>query len=160
MFSVPKLATAVGCLMLLGGAASAQTTDWLKGTTEQKLQTLADIQPGLGTVMVEYSFRFGTLYYAAQGGNWKLANYELQEMKEIQETGENTRPGRAAALKAYEAKFLDPLEGAIKGGNLKAFNVAFQSALKGCNECHVDQKFGYIKYELPKSSPSPLSNKP
>jgi hypothetical protein len=146
--------------MLLAGTANAQQTDWLKGTPEQKLQTLADIQPGLGTVMVEYSFRFGTLYYAAQGGNWKLADYQLTEMKEIQETGEATRPGRAQALKTFEEKFLGPIAAAIKGQDLKAFNVAFQAGMKACNECHVDQKFGFIHYVLPKSSPSPLSSKP
>jgi hypothetical protein len=150
---------AAGCLMALAGTANAQS-EWLKGSPEEQLKTLAEIQPGLGTVMVEYSFRFGAMYYAALGGNWKLADYQLQEMKEIQEVGENTRPGRAKALKTFEEKYLGPIGDAIKGNNLKAFNVAFQTGMKACNECHVDQKFGFIHYELPKASPSPLSSKP
>jgi hypothetical protein len=148
-----------GCLVALAGTASAQS-DWLKGTPEEQLKTLAEIQPGLGTVMLEYSFRFGTLYYAAQGGNWKLAEYQLKEMIEIQEVAENTRPGRAQALKSFEEKSLAPIGDAIKQKNIKAFNVAFQTGLKACNECHVDQKFGFIHYVLPKTSPSPLSSKP
>jgi hypothetical protein len=167
MFSLPKLVAAAGCLMALSAPASAQfsgtaapPTDWLTGTTEEQLKTLAGIQPGVGTVMIEYSHRFGTMYYAAQGGNWKLADYQLKEMTEIQEVGETTRPARAKALKMFEEKSLNPIGEAIKGQNLKAFNVAFQAALKACNECHVDQKFAFIRYELPKSSPSPLSNEP
>ena len=159
MFSFSRLVVAGGCLLALAGTANAQS-DWLKGTPEERVNKLAELQPGLGTVMVEYSFRFGALYYAAQGGNWALAEYQLKEMTEIQEVAENTRPGRAQALKNYEEKSLGPIGAAIKAKDLKAFNVAFQSGLKGCNECHVDQKFAYIHYELPKASPSPLSSKP
>jgi hypothetical protein len=154
-----KTLIAAGCLMALAGSANAQS-EWLKGSPEEQIKTLAELQPGLGTVMIEYSFRFGAMYYAAQGGNWKLAEYQLKEMIEIQEVAEHTRPGRAQALKQYEEKSLAPIGDAIKQQNLKAFNVAFQAGLKGCNECHVDQKFGFVHYVLPKSSPSPLSSKP
>jgi hypothetical protein len=159
MFSFPKLIATAGCLMALAGTANAQS-EWLKGTPEEQLKILAEIQPGVGTVMMEYSSRFGAMYYAAQGGNWKLADYHLQEMKEIQEVAENTRPARAKALKDFEEKSLGPIGDAIKGKDLKAFNVAFQAGMKACNDCHEGQKFGFIRYELPKSSPSPLSNKP
>lgn len=159
MLSFAKLGAIAGCLVALAGTANAQS-EWLKGTPEEQLKTLAEIQPGLGTIMMEYSFRFGTMYYAAQGGNWKLADYQLKEMTEIQEVGEHTRPGRAQALKAFEEKSLGPIAAAIKEQNLKAFNVAFQAGVKACNECHVYQSFGFIHYQLPKSSPSPLSSKP
>ena len=159
MKSFLRLIAAAGCLLALARTANAQS-EWLKGTPEEQIKTLAGIQPGLGTVMMEYSFRFGTLYYAAQGGNWKLADYQLKEMTEIQEVAENTRPGRAQALKNFEEKSLGPIGEAIKKQDLKEFNVAFQAALKSCNECHVDQKFGFIHYVLPKASPSPLSNRP
>jgi hypothetical protein len=156
---VSSIVIVAACLLGVGGTARAQS-DWLKGSTEDQLKTLAEIQPGIGTVMLEYSFRFGSLYYAAQGGNWKLADYQLKEMTEIQEIGETTRPGRAQALKNFEEKSLGPIGEAIKQQNRKAFNVAFQAALKGCNECHVDQKFGFIHYVLPKAAPSPLSTRP
>lgn len=152
---------AAGCIALLGATShKVHAAEWLQGTPDEKADKLAEIQPGLGTVMLEYSFRFGTLYYAAQGGNWKLADYQMKEMLEIQEVGETTRPARAKPLKDFEEKFLNPLEAAIKAANLKDFNAKFAAAQTGCNECHTDQKFGFIHYELPKVSPSPLSNKP
>lgn len=179
MQSLVRTIAAVGCLTGLVATAEAQPAspqsaspqllaplsaspeaEWLKGTTEQQLNALAEIQPGLGTVMLEYSFRFGTLYYAAQGGNWKLAEYQLKEMTEIQEVGETTRPGRAQALKNFEEKSLGPIGDAVKAQNFKAFKVAFQAAMKSCNECHEAQKYGFIRYQLPKASPSPLSTRP
>jgi hypothetical protein len=160
MKNLRNMMLAVSCLTVLTASPALAQADWLKGSTDEKLNALAEIQPGLGTVMIEYSYRFGALYYAARGGNWKLADYQLKEMREIQEVGETTRPPRAKPLKDFEAKYLDPLADAIKGQNAKQFDAAFKEAMKGCNECHVDQKFPFIRYELPKSSPSPLVNKP
>jgi hypothetical protein len=124
------------------------------------LKTLAELQPGLGTVMIEYSHRFSTMFYSAKDGNWDMAEYQLKEAKEIQEVGETTRPGRAKFLKDFESTYLDPLGETIKAKDWKKFEIAFKKAEVGCNECHKTQGFRYIKYELPKTSPSPTSDKP
>jgi hypothetical protein len=153
------IAVAAACLVALAGAAVADSS-WLKGSTDEQLKTLAELQPGVGTVMIEYSHRFGTMYYAAKGGNWGLAEYQLKEMREIQEVGETTRPARAEPLKSFESSMLDPIDKAIAAKDGKAFEAAFKAAEQGCNGCHAAAGFGFIKYELPKESPSPLSNKP
>ena len=150
--------TAITLVLLAAGAYAA--SDWLKGSTEDKLKTLAEIQPGLGTVMIEYGARFGNMYHAAKGGNWELAAYQLKEAREIQEVGETTRPERASALKAFESSYLDPLEQAIKGKDAKTFEKAARAAVEGCNGCHTGQGFPYIKYQLPKGPTFPLSMKP
>lgn len=144
-----------GCIVAMSGLASAEES-WLKGTPEQKFDKLAELQPGLGTIMIEYSYRFTNLYYAAKGGNWGFAEYNLQEMKEAQEVGENTRPKRAQALKDFEAKFLDgKLEPALKARDFSAFQTAFDEATKGCNQCHKDAHFGFIQYQLPATPLTP-----
>jgi hypothetical protein len=159
MSNIRKSLIATTCSLLLAGAAYA-SGDWLKGSTDQKLEKLAEIQPGLGTVMVEYSNRYTSMYYAAKGGNWGLAGYQFKEALEIQEVGETTRPGRAAALKAFEDAYMEPLEKAIKAKDYEKFKTAFEAGIKGCNGCHASQGFPYIKYELPRRSPAPLSNRP
>lgn len=152
------VAAAGGVLLLVGTAYAAP--DWLKGSTDEKIKTLADIQPGLGTVMIEYSTRFTNLYYAAKGGNWKLAEYQLKEALEIQEVGEATRPKRAKGLKKFEEESLDPLRTAILAKDSSAFETAYNNAVKGCNECHDDEGFGFIVYERPDQPTSPLKNTP
>ena len=144
-------------IVLAGAVAYTQAAEWLKGNTEQKLKTLADIQPGLGTVMIEYSHRYTTAYYAAKGGNWGLADYQIKEAREIQEVGEATRPGRAPALKAFEENYLKPLQAAIKAKNFPKFAKAFKAGTEGCNACHKGQGFPFIKYVLPKATTAPLS---
>ncbi len=145
--------------LFLMASLALTDSDWLKGTTEQQLKTLADIMPGLGTVMIEYGNRMTNAYYSAQEGNWDLAAYMIKEAREIQEVGETTRPARAQALKAFEQSYLDPLDKAIKAKGLNDFKKAFNDAVQGCNGCHASEGFPYIKYVLPKQPPAPLSMK-
>jgi len=157
-----RTGTVVALVMafLLAAAGAYAASDWLKGSTEEQLKTLAAIQPGLGTVMIEYGARYTNMYYAAKGGNWDLAAYQLKEAREIQEVGETTRPARAEALKSFEKAYLDPLELAIKAKNFQRFDETFKRGIQGCNGCHAAQGFAYIKYELPKAPTFPLSFKP
>ena len=138
--------------------ANLPNAGWLKGTTDQKFAILANLQPGMGTVMMEYGTRFTNAYYAAKGGNFELAVYMIEEMKEIQEVGENTRPGRAAALKGFEAAFLDKLEAAAKAKNWSQYQAIVPQAITACNGCHVASKpeHPYITYVLPTGPVAPL----
>jgi hypothetical protein len=132
--------------------------EWLTGKPEDQLKTLANIQPGLGTVMMEYSARWTNTYYAAKVGNWDLAAYQIKEAREIQEVGETTRPKRADALKAFEEAYLNPIDDAIKAKNFTKFEAAFKAGTtKGCNGCHNSQGFGFIEYKLPAAPPVPLN---
>jgi hypothetical protein len=154
-----RIAVLLVVALALGAAGTYAASDWLKGSTDEKLKTLAEIQPGLGTVMIEYATRYTTAYYAAKGGNWDLAAYQLKEAREIQEVGETTRPERAQALKGFEKSYLDPLDEAIKAKDIKKFDKAFKDGIQGCNACHIGQGFPYIKYQLPREPISPLSMK-
>lgn len=133
----------------------AQQSSWLTGTTDEKFAKLASIQPGLGTVMIEYSNRFGNVYYAAQVGNWGLAAYQLKEAGEIQEVAETTRPARAPLLKNFEQTYLRPLAQDIVNQDVNAFNADFDKAVNGCNVCHAALGFPYIVYQLPEKPAAP-----
>jgi hypothetical protein len=155
-----RMTAIVGAGLLISAGSTYADSDWLTGKTEDQLKTLANIQPGLGTVMMEYAARWTNTYYAAKGGNWDLAAYMVKEALEIQEVGETTRPKRAGALKAFESAYVTPLSEAIKAKDFGKFDAAFKAGVKGCNGCHVSQGFPYIEYELPASPPAPLKFAP
>jgi hypothetical protein len=129
--------------------------------------TLWNIQPGIGTVMIEYSNRLSRLWFAANASNWDMAKYQLDEMTEIQEVGETTRPARAPMLKAFEDKYLGALDKAILAKDKAAFTTAFNDAVTGCNACHAAstgaastpgynwKSYQYVKVQLPKNDPAP-----
>lgn len=128
--------------------------------------TLWEIQPGLGTVMIEYARRFAQLKYALDAGNWDMAKYQLDEMTEIQEVGETTRPGRAPMLKAFESGFLTPLDTAILAKDKSKADTAFKNMIGGCNGCHAAsagsamdpaytwKSYGWVVVQAPPSDPA------
>jgi cytochrome c553 len=117
-------------------------------------------QPGMGTVMHEYGYRFYVLYYAAKAGNWPLAEYQLHEQLEIQEVGEAVRPAYAGKLKTFEEDALGPVAEAVGKRDFRRFEAAYGEAVRACNRCHTETGHGYIRYELPKVPPPLLSMEP
>jgi hypothetical protein len=101
------------------------------------LSQIANIQPGLGTVMIEYGQRFNNLWFAAQKGNWDMVHYQYLEMLEIQEVGETTRANRADMLKGFESGFLNAVDKASAAKDMTAFTSAYDAAINGCNSCHA-----------------------
>ncbi len=113
--------------------------------------TLWNIQPGLGTVMMEYGYRFALAWQAAQASNWGMAEYQLEEAMEIQEVGEITRPARADMLKAFEAAYLNQLIEATKAQDGAAFQSSAESAVAACNACHQATGHPYVVVTFPPS---------
>ncbi len=117
------------------------------------LKELSAIQPGMGTVMREYGYRFYVMYYAAKAGNWDLAAYQLHEQLEIQEVGEATRPHYAGKLKVFEKSYLETLQKKIEKRDKKGFETSYMETVNACNQCHKETGHPYIRYRLPKSAP-------
>lgn len=141
--------------------SGSQTNGKLNAVDRQL--TLWDIQPGLGTVMIEYGTRFNNAWFAADAGNWDMVVYQLNEMTEIQEVGEKTRPARAEALKKFEDENVKALIAAAQSKDKAGFTDAYDKAISGCNKCHGEQKdaqgkdFRWIRIQRP-SGPAPFSN--
>lgn len=148
--------------------AAAPTAAPANADLEKRVTSLEDfvkvqkvsVNPGLGTVMLEYSQRMAKLYFAGQAEAWDEARYQILEMTEIQETGEVDRPKRADALKKFESTYLDPLQATIKSKDKAGFLAAYTKAVEGCNTCHVETKsddfpngYGWVKFVVPKASP-------
>lgn len=146
-------ALVLGLMIAIG---YTQPPDWNKGTTDEKIKRLSDIAPGLGEIMIMYGNRFTNAYYAAKGGNWDLAGYMIDEMQEIQETAELTRPSRAPLLKAFEDNYLNKLQAAVKAKNWSQYQSLTPQAINACNQCHVKTEHAYVVYQLPSAPPAPL----
>lgn len=142
----------VGLLMLVLDSAYAQEggeKSIYEGSMERRVDALASVQPGLGVIMHEIGYRFADMYWAANGENWALAQYELKELREAQEVAEITRPERAGMLRAFEEKQLVPLGEAIERKDSGLFNQRFSNALRSCNACHTALGYDFIHYRVP-----------
>lgn len=119
-----------------------------EGTLESRVDALASIQPGLGVVMHEMGYRFADVYWAAKGGNWGLAQYQLKELGEAQEVAEVTRPHRADMLKAFESSYLVPLGKSIVAKDMESFSKTFMATEQACNACHTALGYAYIQVHV------------
>jgi len=141
------------CIVSIDAADIDKTVIATKHNTHLTLGQIAEIQPGLGTIMMEFGHRYYVAYYAAKANNWKLADYEIHELIEAQEVAEATRPKYTKDLKVFEDGELAQLQQTIKAKNWKQFEVKYAETTKACNACHTKNGHPYIQYKLPKVAP-------
>jgi len=144
------------CVISIDAGDIDKTIIATKHNTHLTLGEIAEIQPGLGTIMIEFGHRFYVAYYAAKASNWGLADYEIHELIEAQEVAEATRPKYTEELKAFEHGTLAQLQKTIKAKNWKQFEVKYAETTKACNACHTKNGHPYIQYQLPKGAPKYL----
>ena len=110
--------------------------------------------------MTATQMRHSKLWFAGQAGNWALASYELDEIKEgftdITRL-HPTHPGSPVPIREILPKLmaapLARLEVAIRSQNLDKFDEAFDSLTASCNACYQAEKFGFNVITRPSSNP-------
>lgn len=123
---------------------------------EMTLDQLAGIQPGMAALMKEVGDRYTQAYYAAKGGNWKLAAHCLNSLRGAFRAAKLTRPKYADDLAAYDAEYLTPIFKAIHEQDWNTFEAAFLKGELGSDQYHDKRGYPHIRYSLPKDPPSNL----
>jgi len=91
------------------------------------------------------------LWFAGRAGNWPLADYEIDELKEgFDEV--NQRLGGDTVKKAVGAR-IAALEKAVEAKDRAAFANAFDQLTAGCNSCHQGLDHAFIVIQRPTSLP-------
>jgi len=121
-------------------------------------ETQKPFTPGLGEIMTLQQMRHIKLWLASRSGNWALADYELDELKEgFEDIGEyyptkdDVPTGQIAA--AIIAKEVAELDKAIKAKNAKDFIAAYDKLTATCNACHQTAKKEFIVIQRPTANP-------
>ncbi len=130
------------------------------GHRDISLEELAITGPGMGTIMPEIGQRAWKLYYAAQAGNWVLANFQLKEVRELMEKAAFIRPKYEPNLEQFLGENWTPLEDAIKKEDFALFEARFQEAIKAANSYHELQDKAFIVWKLPENPPPDLDLRP
>jgi len=121
--------------------------------TELTLDQIAELQPGLADLMPAVGDRYWVAYYAASGGNWALARYQLRHLAMLLRRGAVTRPKHAANLIEYERTSIGPLFDAIEAKNFAAFERAYLGGIEVANDLHRQLGHPDIVWRLPATPP-------
>ena len=121
-------------------------------------QAGAPYQPGLGEIMTLTQMRHSKLWFAGKAGNWDLAAYELDELKEGFDDAVKLYPMHdnvpvGPMITSLMTTVVATLGKAIEAHDPAKFNAAFDSLTGACNSCHQAANKGFIKIVRPGTSP-------
>jgi hypothetical protein len=121
-----------------------------------KAQTGADTAsepaaPSISDIMAQQQRRHIKLWFAGRGGNWPLADYEIDALKGGFEDVNNMLGGETVK-DAVEAP-IAALAKAIDAKDRAAFTSAYDKLTSGCNSCHHTLDHAFIVIQRPSVLP-------
>lgn len=115
---------------------------------------------GLGEIMGLNQMRHAKLWFAGDAGNWPLAAYEIDELREgfadaaLYHSHHKSVPRPLAEMiPEYTETPLAELGAAVRSEDKASFTVAFDALTDGCNACHKEAGFGFNVVTRPATPP-------
>ena len=116
-------------------------------TRAQDSQEEAAGLPHLSEIMVQQQMRHIKLWFAGDAGNWPLADYEVDQLKDGFDDVAKLLGGDLAQQHVGGA--ISGLEKAIESKDHAAFVSAFDRLSAGCNACHGTLDHAFILIQRP-----------
>jgi hypothetical protein len=121
---------------------------------ENKLEEVKSYKPGFGEFMSNVQIHHAKLWFAGKNQNWKLTEFEINEIKETfddlkiyQSEREETK------LIPMISVALDSVSSSIEQKDLKLFKNSFVLLTNTCNDCHLAAHFEFNKIKIPETPP-------
>ncbi len=149
--------TFVLAISLVGAVSSAYSS---RETAAQVPPPTQAYSPGLAEIMIATQIRHAKLWLAGDAGNWALADYEIDELKEGLEDAVKYFPvykdmpvGKMIEATAMPA--IAEVEAAVKAHDRAKFIGAFDKLTAACNTCHQSANRPFIVVQRPTGSVFP-----
>jgi hypothetical protein len=123
------------------------------GKRDLTIDELASMQPGMDRLMAEVGTRTHRLYYAAQAGNWRLAEYFYRSIVKQLRLCASSRPKYAEEMDTFLGEDSPPVRDAIKAGDGAAFDAAYTRWIARANELHGVFGKPWIRWQTPRTAP-------
>lgn len=113
----------------------------------------------LGETMGYFQRCADKIWYAAQAGNWDLAQYYHDEIAETAADIENAHVNKEGVDVSKTLQLMLPpvVEGvnqAIQAKNLQLFDQRYRTMVETCSACHVAAKHPFIHIAVPQGPPT------
>lgn len=122
------------------------TPPYSRSPSESAVGTLANI-------MQNIQLRHIKLWFAGKSKNWDLLNYEAQKLEDDFFVAAGFYRNLPVDNIVLVEKPLRRVMEAAKKKDYSLYARAFDELTAGCNSCHVAGQVGYIRIQVPKSSP-------
>ncbi len=154
-----------GCGMLAPARAQAPASSDDPAALRAQIEHLQSIAPSQGVAMTEVAYNFNNLWFAAQAGNWPLAQFYFGDTRGRLRWALRIVPVRKISTGQLELQpFLDGLEKqqltklgeTIMAKDLPAFQAAYKATLEGCHACHTASEKPYLDVQVPTAPAEPM----
>jgi hypothetical protein len=142
------LMTSIAAALIAAVALAAPAASAQQGTTAADAS--AEEAPELlrlSGIMAQQQMRHIKLWFAGTAGNWPLADYEIDGLKEGFDDVANLLGDDVAQQHVGEA--MAELEKTVDAKNRDNFVVAFDKLSAGCNACHTTLDHAFIVIQRP-----------
>ena len=136
------LVALVATLVLAAGLACAQQSGKQGGDAAEP-----EVLPRLSDIMVQQQMRHIKLWFAGNAGDWPLADYELDQLKDGFDDVAKLLGGDLAQQHVGDP--LSQLEKSVDTKDHEAFVSAFDELSAGCNACHHTLDHAFIVIQRP-----------
>jgi hypothetical protein len=110
--------------------------------------------PGLGEFMSSIQVHHNKLWFSGQQQNWKLADFEIHEIRESIGAIEKYQTEREESkLTGMIKPALDSVDNAIRQKNPVLFNSSYTLLTRTCNNCHQATQFEFNVVKIPVTPP-------
>ena len=111
-------------------------------------------KPGFGELMSNVQAHHSKLWFAGISENWKLAKFEIKELKEINADiiKYQTERKESQLIEMLNPE-LDSVSLAINQKNVNLFKHNYTLLTNSCNNCHFTTDFEYNVVKIPDISP-------
>ena len=108
-------------------------------------------EPNIGDIMAHQQQRHIKLWFAGHGGNWPLADFEIDKLRDGFDDV-NRLIGGDTVNKTVGAALI-ALEKAVEAKDREAFARSFDDLSAGCNACHRMLDHAFIAIQRPTAQP-------
>jgi hypothetical protein len=141
-------------VITLAACTNSNTTILQAKVDSLNKQVAQAYKPGLGEFMSGIQVHHAKLYFAGKNQNWKLADFEMGEIKEAVDDIKKyctDRPEVKSLSILYPA--LDSVNNAIKLKSLHHFETSFLFLTQSCNSCHQNTNHAFNVIKVPDTPP-------
>jgi hypothetical protein len=131
-----------------------------------EIEQLKGKLPGQAHAMMDVSYHYGNLWFAAHRGNWPLAQFYFNETRShlrwavriipVRKDNQGREVKLADILASIENRPLKDLEAAIKSEDREKFVAAYQFTLEGCYACHKAADKPYLTLRISDHPPEAM----
>ena len=135
----------------IAGALLAMPTANAQDASTQPRAAGEPPEADIGEIMVLQQMRHIKLWFAGRAGNWPLADYEIDKLKEGFADVDKLIGGDT--VQQAVGVHIDALQKAIEVKDREAFMRGFDRLSAGCNSCHRLLDHAFIAIQRPALQP-------